>query len=54
MQPRTSSGSGKSREEVIGELSRNLELWTPKVFDIEMVGKKFPTSYNESMNTVIF
>ena len=54
MQPRSSTGAGKSWEEIIGELARNLELWTPKVFDTEMVGKKFPTSYNESMNTVIF
>jgi len=54
MQPRSSTGTGKSREEIIGELARNLQLKTPKIFDIEMVGKKFPTSYNESMNTVIF
>ena len=53
MQPRTSSGKGKTREEVIMDLAKFLESKTRPVFDLEMVGKKFPTDYMESMNTVI-
>lgn len=54
MQPRTSSGKGKTREEVIGEQAKYLQEKTRPVFNLEMVGKKFPVSYLESMNTVIF
>ena len=53
MQPRTSSGKGKTREEVIMDLAKFLESKTRPVFDLEIVGKKFPTDYNESMNTVV-
>ena len=54
MSPRTSSGGDRSREEIIGEQARDFEKRTPPMFDTEMVGQKFPTEYNESMNTVIF
>jgi dynein heavy chain len=54
MQPRTSAGKGKTREEVIGEQARFIQSKTPPVFNLEEVGKKFPVSYIESMNTVIF
>jgi dynein heavy chain len=53
MQPRTSAGKGKTREEVIMDLAKFLESKTRPVFDFETVSKKFPTDYNESMNTVI-
>lgn len=54
MQPRASSGTGQTREEVIGQQAKFLQNKTPEVFDLEMVSKKFPTDYNESMNTVLF
>lgn len=54
MQPRASAGKGKSREEIIGEQAAFLQTQTPEVFDLEYVGKKFPTSYEESNNTVLF
>jgi len=54
MQPRSSSGKGKSREEQIGEMAKFLQDKTPEVFDLEKVGKKYPTAYEESMNTVLF
>ena len=53
VQPRTSSGSGKSREEVIGEISKNIEDQTPVHYDMDNVMEKYPTLYNESMNTVL-
>lgn len=54
MQPRASAGKGKSREEIIGDQAKYLASVTPEVFDLEFVSKKFPTSYEESMNTVLF
>lgn len=54
MQPRASAGTGKSREEVIGEMAKSLEKQTPPAFDLELVGKSYPTSYEESQNTVLF
>ena len=53
VQPRTSSGGGKSREEVIGEISKNIEAQTPVHYDMDNVMEKYPTLYNESMNTVL-
>lgn len=35
------------------EISIELEQKTPPVFDLEMVIEKYPTEYNESMNTVL-
>ena len=54
MQPKQSSGKGKSREELIGEQAKFLQDRTPEVFDLEKVAKKYPTAYEESMNTVLF
>jgi len=36
------------------DLAKFLQSKTRPVFDLEVVGKKFPTSYYESMNTVVF
>lgn len=54
MQPKVSTGKGKSREEQIGEMAKFLQDKTPEVFDLEKVSKKYPTAYEESMNTVLF
>lgn len=53
IQPRQASAGGKTREQVIGELSKEIEEKTPPVFDIEEVQQRYPTDYNESMNTVL-
>ena len=53
MQPRTSAGAGKSREAVIAEISKSLEEKTPPAIDIDDVIERYPTEYNESMNTVL-
>jgi len=53
VQPRTSAGAGKSREAVIAEISKSLEEKTPAAIDIDDVIEKYPTEYNESMNTVL-
>ena len=43
VQPRTSAGAGKSREEVIAEISQSLEEKTPPVIDYDAVVEKYPT-----------
>jgi dynein heavy chain, axonemal len=54
MQPRAGGGSGMTREEIIGGQAKYLESQTPPMFDLEAVGNAYPTSYEESMNTVLF
>jgi len=54
MQTRASAGSGRSREDIIGEMARGLQDRAPPVFDLEGVARAYPTSYEESMNTVLF
>lgn len=53
MQPKTGTGSGKSREEVIGEIATFVQSKTPEVLPVHEIQKKYPTSYDESMNTVL-
>jgi dynein heavy chain len=53
MQPKSSGGGGDTRETIIGRMAKDLENKTPPVIDLEVVQKKFPTLYNESMNTVL-
>lgn len=54
MQPRASTGKGKTREEIIGDMAKFLQDKTPEVFDLEKVSKVYPTSYNECMNSVLY
>ena len=51
--PRQTGGAGKSPEEVIDELAADVLSKLPPDFDMEMVMKKYPVVYNESMNTVL-
>jgi dynein heavy chain, axonemal len=53
VQPKTSAGKGKSREEIIGDISKGIEDKTPAVVDLDFVIEKYPTMYTESMNTVL-
>ena len=53
IQPRASAGAGKTREQYINDIAVEIEQITPPVFDFEFVSTKFPTDYNESMNTVL-
>lgn len=38
---------------MIGEISKSIEEKTPAPFDVEEVQERYPTDYNESMNTVL-
>ncbi|CAD8156782.1 unnamed protein product [Paramecium pentaurelia] len=53
IQPRQSSGTGKSREETIEEIATFVQSRTPEVLPFDDIFKKYPTSYEESMNTVL-
>ena len=53
VQPKTGTGSGKSREDVITEIANFVQSKTPEVLPIHEIQKMYPTSYEESMNTVL-
>eukprot|EP00117_Sycon_ciliatum_P023820 scpid1450/ scgid20157/ Dynein heavy chain 3, axonemal; Axonemal beta dynein heavy chain 3; Ciliary dynein heavy chain 3 len=52
-QPRQTGGGGKSPEDTIAELATDILSKLPPDFNIEMVMKKYPVVYEESMNTVL-
>jgi len=51
--PRNSVAGGKSREETISECARSIQKRLPEQFDMEGIMKRYPTVYEESMNTVL-
>jgi dynein heavy chain len=51
--PKSSVGAGKNREDIIDELAVGILNTMPAEWDIDTVGKKYPTLYSESMNTVL-
>jgi len=53
LQPRTASGGGKSREDIIDELAVDILQRVPGPFDLEPIEKNYPVIYEESMNTVL-
>ncbi|WIA11828.1 hypothetical protein OEZ85_011917 [Tetradesmus obliquus] len=56
LQPRSSSGgggAGSSQEAVVGRIAQDILDKLPAPFDVEAIGAAYPTSYGESMNTVL-
>jgi len=53
LQPKSSGGSEQSWDEVIDNLSNDIQGRMPSQYDIEKALLDFPTKYEESMNTVI-
>jgi len=53
LQPRTASGAGKSREDMIDELAVDILQRVPGPYDTEPIEKRYPVMYEESMNTVL-
>ena len=49
----SSSGGGKSADEVMDELAAELEKQTPDPWDLDNWEDRFPTKYEESRNTVV-
>jgi len=53
LQPRVSTGLGKTREEVIMESATEILKRVPGTIALETVAEKYPVTYSESMNTVL-
>jgi dynein heavy chain len=53
LQPRMASGGGLTRDEIVENLAKSIEEDLFPVFDLEAIGMKYPTDYNESMNTTL-
>jgi len=51
--PRTSGGAGKTKDEVVEERALQIQRRCPSVINIEALMKQYPTTYEESMNTVL-
>eukprot|EP00899_Mesostigma_viride_P012150 jgi/Mesvir1/20936/Mv08007-RA.1 len=53
LQPRQSSGEGLSREAQVEKSATEILGQVPPLFDMESVQSAYPTTYKESMNTVL-
>jgi len=54
LQPRSSAGAhGKSREDTIAEIAADILKRTPSPLDMDDVMSRYPTTYQESLNTVL-
>ncbi|KAJ1549535.1 Dynein heavy chain 7, axonemal [Cladochytrium tenue] len=52
-QARTDGGGSKSNEQIISEVAADMHSKLPEPFDLAKIAKKYPVSYQESMNTVL-
>jgi len=53
LQPKVSTGGGKSKDDVVRESCIALVEKNFKLFDMDAMSKAYPLDYNESMNTVL-
>ncbi|XP_065194434.1 dynein axonemal heavy chain 1-like [Sycon ciliatum] len=53
MQPKTGSGKGRSREEVVSETANSILERVSDPLNLSAVMKRYPVLYEESMNTVL-
>ncbi|ELU17469.1 hypothetical protein CAPTEDRAFT_228350 [Capitella teleta] len=52
-QAKSSSGEGKSTDDIVDGVAEDILNRLPKNFDTEIVMRKYPTKYEQSMNTVL-
>merc|ERR1711988_672118 len=53
LQPRESGGTGKSWADIVKELAADIEKSMPPQFDVDGALVKYPTAYEECLNTVL-
>ena len=53
LKAKASSGSGKSADEEVADVARDILAKLPSDFNTEVALRKYPTSYRQSMNTVL-
>jgi dynein heavy chain len=53
LQTRSTGSGGKSKEQIIEETAKYLQSKIPNKFDMREIMSKFPTKYEDSMNTVL-
>jgi dynein heavy chain len=53
LQPKVSSGGGKSKDDVVRETAVSLTERAFKTFDMDAMNANYPLTYTESMNTVL-
>ncbi|CAG9819626.1 unnamed protein product [Phaedon cochleariae] len=53
LQPKQVGGAAASQEEVTTKSARTILDQLPKPFDLELISKRYPVRYEESLNTVI-
>ena len=53
LQPQTGAAGGQSVEDIIRDVASGIQERVPGPRDVEEVQKKYPTMYEESMNTVL-
>jgi len=53
LQPRAASGGGKSRDEILTDTAKAILERVPEPYLLEAVQDKYPTKYEDSMNTVL-
>ncbi|NWT16478.1 DYH1 protein, partial [Vireo altiloquus] len=53
LQPKTITLGGRSREEIVEEISNDILAKLPEPMDLQEVIQKYPLLYEESMNTVL-
>ena len=53
LQPKVSTGGGKSRDDIVGDTAIALAERNFKVYDLDAMAKTYPLNYYECMNTVL-
>jgi dynein heavy chain len=53
LQPKVSSGGGKSRDDIVRDVAVGLQERALKPFPMDEISSRYPLAYEESMNTVL-